>query len=58
MFDAIPVSGFSEEDLFGQVVAEGVSALAGAVEITQFTAVVSPVSKLFANTTVTGNVCG
>jgi hypothetical protein len=55
-FDAAPAVGgpsFTQEDLDGQIVADGVSTFSGSVDINQFT--VTPLSsKLFPNTSVTG----
>jgi hypothetical protein len=53
-FGAAPTSGFTEEDVAGQIVADGVSAFIGGIDINQFTAVVPPISTLFPNTAVTG----
>lgn len=53
-FDAAPMSGFTEEDLAGQVVADGVSAFTGGVDINQFTVATPPISMLSPNTPVTG----
>jgi hypothetical protein len=53
-FDAAGSSAFTEEDLVGQVVADGVSVLAGGGDINQFTVGPPPISKLFPNALLTG----
>jgi hypothetical protein len=51
---AAAISAFTEEDLTGQFVADGISALMGGADINQFTVATPPISKLFPNTSLTG----
>jgi hypothetical protein len=53
-FDATGISAFTEEDLVGQIVADGVSVFTGGADINQFTVGPPPISKLFPNTPLTG----
>jgi hypothetical protein len=53
-FGAAAISAFTEEDIAVQFVANGISALTGGGDISQFTVATPPISKLFPNTSLTG----
>jgi hypothetical protein len=55
-FDAASIAAFTQEDLVGQILADGVSAFTGGADINQFTVPTTPppISNLFPGTPLTG----